>query len=380
MIKRILTLFFASLLVCLAAPGAKAEDTAYFAASKDHSYLGEEITVTLTVNSDADDIFDIQGNIAYNDKVLLFEESDCVTYAGGGNLTIHKFTDTGAESSCNMTFKFKTIGDGDGFIKLMNCQITDQEHNGIRSPSAETSIDVSSVLVTTTDQPGDSGQQTEKTKKTTKKTTAGQEDAQDTDTAEQTDTEQTTTEQTTTEQTTTAAKPADGEIPEGKLSSVRISTGYITPEFSYDVLEYDILVPHDCTWLDLEGTTSREGEYIWYTGDENVYDGDITRTIAVRDSQENETVYTFHIRRMSENEEQQIDKGQAVVTEAPESVSGTHTTTTRKLSVEKSEPTLKKLYVAAAAAILIFIVVIVAVLSNRSADKKRKKIKHTRKK
>lgn len=173
MIKRILTLFFASLLVCLAAPGAKAEDTAYFAASKDHSYLGEEITVTLTVNSDADDIFDIQGNIAYNDKVLLFEESDCVTYAGGGNLTIHKFTDTGAESSCNMTFKFKTIGDGDGFIKLMNCQITDQEHNGIRSPSAETSIDVSSVLVTTTDQPGDSGQQTERQKRPPKKRPPG---------------------------------------------------------------------------------------------------------------------------------------------------------------------------------------------------------------
>ncbi|MBR1750997.1 MAG: hypothetical protein IJ740_08995 [Ruminococcus sp.] len=379
MIKKLVAIIGIAIFSMIFSHSAHAADTAEFSLSKQHGYLGEEITATLTINSDGYDIADVQGNISYNDKVLSYVDSDCVTYAGGGNLTIRKFTDTGAESSCTMTITFKTIGEGDGFIKLINCQITDIEQNGIRSPSASTSIEVSSVLETSA-APAETTakKETKKSKKTTKQTEGTPEET--TTTEDTSESETTTTTTTTAAPTETTVGPADGEIPEGKLASVKISTGYISPAFSYDVLEYEIKVPYDCTWLDLEGVTSREGEYIWYTGDENVYDGVITRTIAVRDSQGNETVYTFNISRMTQDEQDRIEQSLETVTQAPEDSVAKVTTTTRKLSLEKNSSTFKKLIIGAAAVILVVIVIIVALISSRSSKKKRKKIKHSRKK
>ena len=367
MIKRTVTLMIVCILAVMLAPLALAADMAEFTLSKQKTYLGDEITVTLTFSSDKNNIADIQGNISFNDKVLEFIESDDVTYAGGGNLSVHAFTDTGSENSYTMSFKFKTIGEGDGFIRLINCQITDSGQNGVRSPTAQTSISVAGSA------PAETKQTTDEPEKTTAEQTTTR--SQTTTTAEKDEPEETTATQATTQSS------ANGEIPEGKLKELKISTGYISPAFSYDVLEYEIHVPHDCTWLDIEGVPSLEGGYIWYTGDENVYDGVITRTIAVRDSQDVETVYTFNISRMTEDEEEKFDDGQGAVTAVPEdSANSKVTTTTRALSLDKKSSSFKKMIAAAGIVIVVILVVIVAILSSKNANKNRKKIKHTKRK
>ena len=324
MIKRIMTILLAAAMLVILAPAVMAEDTAEITLSKQHTFLGDEVTATVTFRSDKNDIADIQGSISYNDKVLEYVTCDDVSFAGRGSLTVRAFTDTGAEGVYSMTIVFKTVGEGDGFIKLVNCQITDSGQNGVRSPSAQASVDVQGSAETTTVKPRETtASKASETEGTT--TTASEESSADE-----------TASQTTTTTTTETSKPADGEIPEGKLSELKISTGYISPAFSYDVLEYDIKVPHDCTWLDLEGVPSTEGGYIWYTGDENVYDGVITRTIAVRDNAGNETVYTFHISRMTEDEEDSFEQ-EAVVTAAPEETAeSSASTTTRKLSIDRA--------------------------------------------
>ncbi|MCR5816912.1 MAG: hypothetical protein K6F91_08530 [Ruminococcus sp.] len=365
MIKRIVTLLLTAALLMIIAPAALAEDTVQIYLSKPHTFLGDEVMATVTFRSDKNDIADIQGSISYNDKVLEYVSCDDVSFAGRGTLTVRAFTDTGAEGIYSMNIVFKTIGEGDGFIRLVNCQITDSGQNGIRSPSAEASIEVQGSAETTT-------------KPATTTTAAEKPDESTTTSTEQTTSQsETDTEQTTTT-TTETAKPADGPVPEGKLSAVKISTGYISPAFSYDVLEYDIKVPHDCTWLDLEGVPSIENGYIWYTGDENVYDGIITRTIAVRDYADNETVYTFHISRMTEEEEQSFIQD-VTTTSAPESTPESTVTTTRKLSLEKSSGDIKKLIAAVGIVLIIILVVIVALVSKKSSRNKRKRIKHTKK-
>lgn len=370
MFKKLFAALLCVMMYIIAAPAALAQDYAEFSLSKQKTYLGDEITATLTFSSDQNNIADIQGNINYNDKVLEYIECDDVTYAGGGNLTVRAFTSTGAEGRYTMTFRFKTIGEGDGFIKLVNCRITDSGQNGVRSPGAETSIEVAGSAAATTKQTVTKPDNMEAPTETVTEAAS--------DSGEESSQEQTTA-STTSTTAKSSAHEANGEIPEGKLSAVKISTGYISPEFSYDVLEYEIRVPHDCTWLDLEGVTSREGEYIWYTGDENVYDGVITRTIAVRDSAGLETVYTFNISRMSEAEEQQFDSS-AVTTTAPEPSSTAATSTTRTLSLDKNTGSFKKLIAAAGIVIVVILVVIVALVSSRSSKGKRKRIKQTKKK
>ncbi|MBQ6675956.1 MAG: hypothetical protein IJM75_07480 [Ruminococcus sp.] len=371
MFKKLFAALLCVMMYIIAAPAALAQDYAEFSLSKQKTYLGDEITATLTFSSDQNNIADIQGNINYNDKVLEYIECDDVTYAGGGNLTVRAFTSTGAEGRYTMTFRFKTIGEGDGFIKLVNCRITDSGQNGVRSPGAETSIEVAGSAAATTKQTVTKPDNMEPPTETVTEAAS--------DSGEESSQEQAETTTTTTAQSSASAPASSGEIPEGKLSAVKISTGYISPEFSYDVLEYEIRVPHDCTWLDLEGVTSREGEYIWYTGDENVYDGVITRTIAVRDSAGLETVYTFNISRMSEAEEQQFDNS-TVTTTAPEPSSTTATSTTRRLSLDKKTGSFKKLIAAAGIVIVVILVVIVALVSSRSSKGKRKRIKQTKKK
>lgn len=361
MARKMLALFCVMMLAVMLAPFAFAEDTAEFSLSRQKTYLGEEITATLTFKSDKNNIADIQGTISYNDKVLEFVDCDDVTYAGGGTLGIHAFTDTGAEGQYKMTFTFKTIGEGDGFIKLINCNITDSGQNGVRSPSAQTSIEVSGSAETTTKKTETAAPVTEKPEETT--TTADDSSEEET---------------TTTTTTAKTEKPADGEVPEGKLKALKISTGYISPAFSYDVLEYEIKVPHDCIWLDIEGVPSLEGGYIWYTGDENVYDGVITRTIAVRDAAGNETVYTFHISRMTEEDEESFSQ-QETVTSAPESKPKTATSTTRTLSLDKKSGNFKKMIAAAGIVIVVILVVIIAIAGSKSSKGKRKKIKHSKK-
>ena len=363
MIRKIISVIIMSIICVVIAPYAAAEDTAAVSWSKGRTSLGDTVTATVTFTSSDYDIADIQGNITYNDKVLEFVSSDSVTIAGGGNLTFHAFTDNGASNSYSMSITFNTIGVGDGFVRLINCRITDNMQNGVRSPSAEGSIDVTQTLDTTvvTSQPAG-----------TTTTTA----EQTTTTALTTQEEETTT---SAETTTSTAAPADGEIPEGKLRSVSLSTGYITPAFSYDVLEYEIKVAPDCTWLELLGETSREGEYIWYTGDENVYDGIITRTITVRDSEGNETVYTFNISRMTAEELEEIESTeQPPAGTEPAEDNTAVTSTTRKLSLEKNSGTLKKTIAAVGAVIIVVLVIIIAVSISRSSDHKRKKIKKSK--
>ena len=365
MIKRILAVLMMSALLMITAPAAMAEDTAEIALSKQHTFLGDEVTVTVTFRSDSSDIAFIQGNISYNDKVLEYVSCDDVSFAGRGTLSVRAFNDSGIDDVYSTTLTFRTIGEGDGFIKLSNCQITDKDQNGVRNPSAQASVDVQG-----------SAETTEKPKETT--TTKAAEPEKTTTTVS----EESSAESTTTQTTTTTAEtepPANGEIPEGKLRELKISTGYISPAFSYDVLEYEIKVPHDCTWLDLEGVPSTENGYIWYTGDENVYDGVITRTIAVRDNAGVETVYTFHISRMTEDEEEKFEQ-EATVTEAPDDSAAVSTTTTRALSLDKGSSSIKKMIAAAGIIVVIILVVIVALVSSKSSGKKRRKIKHTKRK
>ena len=371
MIKRMIAVFLLTVLAVIAAPAVLAEDTADISLSKQHTFLGDEVTATVTFRSDKNDIADIQGSISYNDKVLEYVSCDDVSFAGRGTLTVRAFTDTGAEGVYSMTVVFKTIGEGDGFIKLVNCQITDSGQNGVRSPSAQASIEVQGSAETTEKPKETTAAKTEEPDSTT--TTTASEDS---DSSNETTTTTVTTAETAT--TTTAQKTDNSEIPEGRLAELKISTGYISPAFSYDVLEYDIKVPHDCTWLDLEGVPSLEGGYIWYTGDENVYDGVITRTIAVRDSLGAETVYTFHISRMTAEEEDSFMT--STETQAPESTPETTVTTTRKLSLDKESSSFKKMIAAAGIVVVVILVVIVAILSSRSSGKKRKKIKHSKRK
>ncbi|MBR6337459.1 MAG: hypothetical protein IKR76_06970 [Ruminococcus sp.] len=365
--KRIITLLLAGMMLILLAPAVMAEASADIALSKQHTFLGDEVTATVTFKSDKNDIADIQGSISYNDKVLEYVSCDDVSFAGRGTLGVRAFTDSGAEGKYSMTITFKTIGEGDGFIRLVNCRMTDSTQSGVQSPSAEASIEVQGSAETT-EKPKETTAQTEKPDDSTTTTTAPEESSSPDDTQ---------TEQTTTTAPAQTNKPADGEIPEGKLAELKISTGYISPAFSYDVLEYDIKVPHDCTWLDLEGVPSLEGGYIWYTGDENVYDGVITRTIAVRDSLGNETVYTFHISRMTAEEEESFVT--STVTSAPESTKEV-TTTTRKLSLDKKSTSFKKLIAGAGIVVVVILVVIVSLVSSKSSSKKRKRIKQSKRK
>lgn len=363
MLKKIYSFIFILVAALLLAPVAMAEDTAVFTLSKSRSSLGDTVTATLTFSSTTNDIADIQGNITYNDKVLEFADSDYVTVAGGGNLTFRAFTDTGADSSFSMTFTFKTIGEGDGFIRLINCRITDNMQNGVRSPSAETSVEVTQTLDTTTTTT------TAKPEETTTTAKEPEEAPEDTTTSGKEDEKETTT-------TASAAEGNDeDEIPEGKLKSLTLSTGYLSPAFSYDVTEYEIQVAPDCTWLEITGETSREGEYIWYTGDENVYDGIITRTITVKDSAGNETVYTFRISRMTAEEQERIENEQPAVTETPEEAAESKTSTTRKLSLEKNSPTLKKTIAAVGIVVIIVLVIIIALASSKSGGKGKRKRK-----
>ena len=364
MFRKLLAAICIMMIAVMLAPYVFAEDTAEFALSAHKTYLGEEVTATLTFKSDKNNIADIQGIINFNDKVLEFVDCDDVTYSGGGTLNFHAFTDTGAEGQYKMTFIFKTIGEGDGFIKLINCNITDSGQNGVRSPSAQTSIEVAGSAEVTTKKTETQAPVTE-SEQTTTTTTADDESSK----------EEETTTTTTTVQTKRAA---NGEVPEGKLKELKISTGYISPAFSYDVLEYEIKVPQDCVWLDIEGVPSLENGYIWYTGDENVYDGFITRTIAVRDSAGNETVYTFHISRMTEEDEENFSR-QETVTSAPESEPETVTSTTRKLALEEQSGSFKKMIAAAGIVIVVILVVIIAIAGSKSSNKKRKKIKHSKK-
>lgn len=204
---------------------------------------GSDFTVKINVSAD-ENIGSVMGMLSYDDSVIKFKSSDFAS-GGGGVLNLNGFPDSVSKKMA-ITLNFTAIENGTCQIDLTNCYLTSPEGTQIGAPTASANISVSGNA-------------------------------------------------NSTAQNDSVELNSNGDPDKGYLTNITVSVGTLKPAFAHDIYDYHVDVESNVEKCEIEGTTANPTDSIWYTGNEELFEGDNVRTIKVTDTDGNYHVYTITI-------------------------------------------------------------------------------------
>lgn len=304
---------------------------AEISAPKDIS-AGKDFSVSIKVTA-GENIGSVTGMLSYDDSIVKFKSSDYAS-GGGGVLNLNGFPDNPSKS-LTLTLNFTAIQSGTCQMNLANCFLTSAEGTQIGSPTASANI---SVAASDNSKANDSSELN-----------------------------------------------SNGDPKKGYLTNLTVSVGTLKPAFSYDIYDYHVDVENNVVKCEIEGTTANSTDRIWYTGNEELFEGDNVRTIKVTDTDDNYHVYTITITRaktqnLSSVESAETNSTQTISSTADKDKSDSSALNrTSESGMDKYKKILTPALIIILIALIIALIAIVTWLRKKTAEQNLKKTSPQRK-